>query len=252
MTLIVTVTIVLFLFLFNFYVDNCAMWLNGFNDNAPGYPKVECERVKCPDPYMNSPMYEQPGAPPNPTKGKQDPYGASGESYVEYGYCPRDQAFPDDDINMQILSYSKLHAFDLNTHGNFFWNFRTEFEPRWDYLEAVKKGWIPIDFKKIETMAMISESCMLLQTNDLKDEGHTIRHLLITLFLISVVTYLIFIIIKHYVYGKRYQYQNINGTKLQPPINSDFSESVTKFYDLFGRNLNRARANGVEMSGIVR
>ena len=38
--------------------DNCAMWLNGFNDNVPGYPKVKCERVKCPDPYMGS---EQPG-----------------------------------------------------------------------------------------------------------------------------------------------------------------------------------------------
>ena len=32
--------------------DNCAMWLNGFNDNVPGYPKVECEMVRCPDPYM--------------------------------------------------------------------------------------------------------------------------------------------------------------------------------------------------------
>ena len=38
--------------------DNCAMWLNGFNDNVPGYPKVKCERVKCPDPYMGP---EQPG-----------------------------------------------------------------------------------------------------------------------------------------------------------------------------------------------
>ena len=38
--------------------DNCAMWLNGFNDNVPGFPKVECEMVKCPDPYMGS---EQPG-----------------------------------------------------------------------------------------------------------------------------------------------------------------------------------------------
>jgi hypothetical protein len=34
------------------------MWLNGFNDNVPGFPKVECEMVKCPEPYMGS---EQPG-----------------------------------------------------------------------------------------------------------------------------------------------------------------------------------------------
>jgi hypothetical protein len=35
-------------------------------------------------------------------KGKQDPYGAGGESYVEYGYCPRDQSFPDDGIYICI------------------------------------------------------------------------------------------------------------------------------------------------------
>ena len=34
------------------------MWLNGFNDNVPGYPKVTCEMVKCPDPYMGP---DQPG-----------------------------------------------------------------------------------------------------------------------------------------------------------------------------------------------
>ena len=26
--------------------DNCAMWLNGFNDNTPGYPKETCARVQ--------------------------------------------------------------------------------------------------------------------------------------------------------------------------------------------------------------
>jgi glucan 1,3-beta-glucosidase len=38
--------------------DNCAMWLNGLNDNLPGYPLVECARKPCPDPYMG---FEQPG-----------------------------------------------------------------------------------------------------------------------------------------------------------------------------------------------
>ena len=110
--------------------DNCAMWLNGLNDNGktqlvgfisyvsmslllcvlkseynmiinylslsiyiytycilyiiyctfyivlymivPGYPKVQCERVQCPAPYMG----EQPGAPPDPTLPAQDPFGA--------------------------------------------------------------------------------------------------------------------------------------------------------------------------------
>ena len=32
--------------------DNCAMWLNGFHDNAPGYPKVSCGRMTCAQPYV--------------------------------------------------------------------------------------------------------------------------------------------------------------------------------------------------------
>jgi hypothetical protein len=42
--------------------DNCAMWLNGLNNNVPGYPKVVCDMVKCPLPYMaEKNVYEQPG-----------------------------------------------------------------------------------------------------------------------------------------------------------------------------------------------
>ena len=54
-------------------IDNCAMWLNGLNDNVYGYPKVKCEMVTCPQPYMG--VGVQPGAPPDRTKGAQDPFG---------------------------------------------------------------------------------------------------------------------------------------------------------------------------------
>jgi len=54
-------------------IDNCAMWLNGLNDNVYGYPKYKCEMVTCPDPYMG--VGVQPGAPPDPSKGPQDPFG---------------------------------------------------------------------------------------------------------------------------------------------------------------------------------
>lgn len=53
--------------------DNCAMWLNGFNDNLPGYPVVECAYVKCAQPYMGS---AQPGAPVDATKAEQGPLGS--------------------------------------------------------------------------------------------------------------------------------------------------------------------------------
>lgn len=61
---------------------------------------------------------------------------AGGPSYVEYGTCPRDRPFPNDVEEVRTLAYAKLHAFDYQTHGQFFWNFRTEFEPRWDYMRV--------------------------------------------------------------------------------------------------------------------
>ena len=49
----------------------------------------------------------------------------------------------DDAKIMYNLTIAKLYAFDLNNHGFFFWNFRTELEPRWDFSRAVAMGWIP-------------------------------------------------------------------------------------------------------------
>jgi hypothetical protein len=45
--------------------DNCAMWLNGFNDNLPGFPRSPCKYVPCSPPYMGT---DQPGTPVDPTK----------------------------------------------------------------------------------------------------------------------------------------------------------------------------------------
>jgi hypothetical protein len=132
------------------------MWLNGFNDNSPGYPLVECERVKCPEPYMGA---GQPNAPPDPSKGKQDPFGLGGESYVEYGTCPRGKPFDNEDEVMTMLAAAKLNSFDKGTHGQFFWNFRTEFEPRWDFQEAVKRGWIPRDLNRVENWRIVDMGC---------------------------------------------------------------------------------------------
>mmetsp|Transcript_2326 Transcript_2326/g.3574 ORF Transcript_2326/g.3574 Transcript_2326/m.3574 type:complete len:558 (+) Transcript_2326:84-1757(+) len=117
--------------------DNCAMWLNGFNDNLDGYPKVECEMVACPEPYMG-----QPGAPPDPSKGKQGPFG-TGDSTPDHGMCPIDQYYSNEDEIMHNLAMAKLNLFDLASHGQFFWNFRTELEDRWSFQKAVARGWLP-------------------------------------------------------------------------------------------------------------
>jgi glucan 1,3-beta-glucosidase len=111
--------------------DNCAMWLNGFNDNLPGYPYVECMRVPCAEPYMGT----QPGAPPPMGGGvMSDPHG-QGESFVIDGMCPIDKPFPDEFGAMRELIKAKMFAYHF-THGHFYWNFRTEIAYRWSFLEV--------------------------------------------------------------------------------------------------------------------
>ena len=63
--------------------DNCAMWLNGFNDNLPGFPRSPCKYTKCADPYLEG----QPGTPIDPSKPLQGPYG-TGLSGPIFGLCP--------------------------------------------------------------------------------------------------------------------------------------------------------------------
>jgi glucan 1,3-beta-glucosidase len=158
--------------------DNCAMWLNGFNDDIQGYPNVKCEMVKCPDPYMGP---GQPNAPPDPEVSKLGPFG-TGDSFEDQGMCPRDKPFFNDESpdifspssssdqggsrskrerqNVLTLAKIKLHTFDQPLHGHFFWNFRTEFEPRWSLLQAAALGWIPdMHTGNLTSWREIEESC---------------------------------------------------------------------------------------------
>lgn len=63
-----------------------------------------------------------------------DPFGAGGMSHVEYGMCPIDALR--DNSDLRKMAAAKLLAFDSHTHGQFFWNFRTELEPKWDYQQV--------------------------------------------------------------------------------------------------------------------
>jgi len=142
--------------------DNCAMWLNGFNDNLSGYPMLPCKYINCPAPYMGP---DQPGTPVDPNKPIQGPFG-TGMSGPSWGMCPvgRDwsketsesggntymHAPPNappslDDTNnvMKLLAQKKLNAFSGIGHGFYFWNFRTELEdPQWSFLLSLQKGWL--------------------------------------------------------------------------------------------------------------
>mmetsp|Transcript_19787 Transcript_19787/g.63636 ORF Transcript_19787/g.63636 Transcript_19787/m.63636 type:complete len:746 (-) Transcript_19787:112-2349(-) len=163
--------------------DNCAMWLNGFNDNLPGYPKLPCKFEKCADPYVGVDV--QPEAPPSVLKPLQGPFG-TGVSGPLYGLCPVDRDWgpsspadlsygtsprrpsdldakaktPDEDQTddvMTNLARKKLQAFASVAHGFYFWNFRTELEDQWSYLRAVDRGWIPRNLANLQ--AEVAGAC---------------------------------------------------------------------------------------------
>jgi len=143
--------------------DNCAMWLNGFNDNLPGFPRLPCKYIPCANPYMG---FDQPGTPVDPGKPAQGPFG-TGMSGPIFGLCPvgRDWLVESEhdsgkdwmkapptapygrdasDEVMTQLALKKINSFSGYGHGFYFWNFRTEIdEPHWSYMSALKRDWIP-------------------------------------------------------------------------------------------------------------
>ncbi|RLN44751.1 hypothetical protein BBJ29_008688 [Phytophthora kernoviae] len=124
--------------------DNCAMWLNGFNDNLPGFPKVTCSVVDCP---VNSTYLGEgfPGTPLDSTKPIQGPYG-TGMSGPSFGKCPvtSNSSFNqlDDKELTRSLTLKKLNGFALG-HGWYFWNFKTEFATKWSFLHLAREGMFP-------------------------------------------------------------------------------------------------------------
>jgi hypothetical protein len=73
--------------------------------------------------------------------------------------CPRDRFIPKEDTAMRLLGNAKLHVYDRHTHGQFFWNFRTEFEPRWDFQEAVRRKWLPMNYNSYTALNGMLSGC---------------------------------------------------------------------------------------------
>jgi glucan 1,3-beta-glucosidase len=141
--------------------DNCAMWLNGFNDNLPGFPKVICHLTDCPvdSTYLGKGF---PGTPLDLTKPIQGPYG-TGISGPSFGKCPvtSQSAFgQEDDLEFtRNLNLKKLNAFALG-HGWYFWNFKTEFATKWDFLALVRQGAFPKNVSFYEEADEVFSACV--------------------------------------------------------------------------------------------
>lgn len=130
--------------------DNCAMWLNGFQDNLEGYPVTDCKYTQCPIPYINVEDIDR-------TSALISPFG-TGKSSPRLGTCPYDGTLlvisKSEDKFLNDLALRSKTSFDTG-QGHFFWNFKTEIkeEIKWNYLEAYKKGYftehLNIDYNKI-------------------------------------------------------------------------------------------------------
>ncbi|KAF0699285.1 Aste57867_10127 [Aphanomyces stellatus] len=131
--------------------DNCAMWLNGFNDNLPGFPKVQCTMQECPieSTYLG---YGFPGTPLDVNKPIQGPYG-TGTSGPSFGLCPsnKNDSFPSMTYVEWVtkLARKKLNGYQVG-HGWYFWNFKTEIDFTWNFLALARAGVFPKNVSKYD------------------------------------------------------------------------------------------------------
>ncbi|EEY56663.1 glucan 1,3-beta-glucosidase, putative [Phytophthora infestans T30-4] len=144
--------------------DNCAMWLNGFNDNLPGFPNIQCRMTQCP---VHSTYLGQgfPGTPLDITRPIQGPYG-TGQSGPSFGKCPitsntsfGQQDDTDEREFTRNLNMKKLNAFAVG-HGWYFWNFKTEFGSRWNFLELVRKSAFPKNVSNYRSDEEVFSACL--------------------------------------------------------------------------------------------
>jgi glucan 1,3-beta-glucosidase len=117
---------------FSFATDNCAMWLNGFQDNLEGFPITDCKYAPCPFPYIDVKDMDR-------TYNIYSPFG-TGLSSPRLGTCPYEGTLIIDDpfsIFMNKLAVKKINGFSTS-QGWFFWNFKTEFQDEiaWNFYEA--------------------------------------------------------------------------------------------------------------------
>lgn len=122
-------------------LDTCTMWLEGFNYVASGHPGYECEEVACP--LTDGKATEAEGGKPctpmyPPVRTAKDAFGPTRDCM-----CP--SSSKQTDAFVTAFASQLLWAYGQGS-GWFFWNFRSELgDPKWSYVHAVERGWIPKD-----------------------------------------------------------------------------------------------------------
>jgi len=124
-------------------IDNCEMWLNGFMDNVPDYPLFECTYTVCPKSKQFQFELSQSIFGPFGTGVSYPRKNSYSKSYECPVTIPLSTHFLQDSETENILAeqlfISKTSAFEKETAGWIFWNFRTESTSyQWNYLEYLK------------------------------------------------------------------------------------------------------------------
>lgn len=70
----------------------------------------------------------------------QGPYGSNFIDVARYGKCPIDS---DRWTDKDIIAHGQcvLEVFNQYAEAHIMWNFRTELEPKWSYVESYDNGW---------------------------------------------------------------------------------------------------------------
>lgn len=140
---------------FSLATDNCAMWLNGFQDNLEGYPVTDCKYIPCPFPYIDIPDFDR-------IHNIISPFG-TGLSSPRFGTCPYEGTTLIIDESyftfMNKLTQKKLKSFS-KSQGWFFWNFKTDIveETSWNFLSSYDRGFFlgtEVDFTNSHPMFYI-------------------------------------------------------------------------------------------------
>ena len=92
---------------------------------------------ECPKSYMPAPY----GVDFDRTAPELGPYGETDRAIIRNGMCLTDSAYfsPAD---VKTLGDCTSYILNEEVAGQFLWNFRTELEPRWSYVEAYDAGWL--------------------------------------------------------------------------------------------------------------
>jgi hypothetical protein len=110
------------------------MWLNGFHDNAPGFPKVTCGSMPCPPPYVTGIA--------GPSMGVALwPHG-TGSSAPANGQCAVSKPWDNEATYEPVLAAHKVSAFE-EAAGWFFFNFKGELQTHWSWQASMAAGWLP-------------------------------------------------------------------------------------------------------------